>query len=232
MRYRILIFLALSLIICIANAQRKVPFNGILTDINEKPIKKALIYINSNTKKYTQTNKEGKFGLTNIGANDTLKIVLNKQVFQVPVEGKRSMKISLDDEKNIIAKEDEKLLNWGFGFVNRREYSGSSNIISGDELRKSGYHDVISALQGRVPGLDISGAKNQGSNMDVSIRGNRSFTASSAPIYILDNIKVASLEGLSLNDIDYVEVLKDASAYGSDGGNGAIIVFTKMSSPK
>lgn len=66
-----------------------------------------------------------------------------------------------------------------------------------------------------------------GSNLDVSMRGTRSFTASGTPVYLIDNVVVNSFEGVNLNDVDYVEIMKDASIYGSNGANGAIIVHTR-----
>ena len=65
--------------------------------------------------------------------------------------------------------------------------------------------------------------------MNINIRGNRSFTASSTPVYVIDNVIVSSFDGLNLNDVDYVEVMKDGSIYGSNGANGAIIVHIKTS---
>lgn len=208
------------------SAQRKVAFNGLLTDGSGTPIKSARIYVRT-SKDYALTNKKGQFGLTNVFPNDTLKILIKKKLYQVLVDGKKSMKIRLADEKNIQSQEDAELIDLGFGYIRRREHTGVSNIISGEELRKSGYHNVIEALQGRVPGLSVTGQGAQGKAMDVNIRGNRSFTASSTPVYVIDNVVVSSFDGLNLNDVDYVEVMKDASIYGSSGANGAIIVHTK-----
>ena len=208
------------------SAQRKVAFNGLLTDGSGNPIKSARIYVRT-SKDYALTNKKGQFGLTNVFPNDTLKILIKKKLYQVPVDGKKSMKIRLADEKNIQSQEDAELIDLGFGYIRRREHTGVSNIISGEEFRKSGYHNVIEALQGRVPGLSVTGQGAQGKAMDVNIRGNRSFTASSTPVYVIDNVVVSSFDGLNLNDVDYVEVMKDASIYGSSGANGAIIVHTK-----
>ncbi len=221
------VLLTLFLVCLGANAQRKVPFNGLLLDMSGKPIKNARVYVKT-PRDYALTNKKGQFGLTNIMPNDTLKILIKTKIYYIPVGGRKSMSIRLADEKNIQAKEDMELVDLGFGYISRREHTGVSNIIAGDELRRSGYHDVISALQGRIPGLNITGSSAQGNSMDVNIRGTRSFTASSTPIFILDNVQVPSFEGISLNDVDYVEVMKDASVYGSSGANGAIIVHTKM----
>ena len=129
-------------------------------------------------------------------------------------------------------EEDQQLVDWGFGFVSRREHTGVSNYIGGDELRHSGQHDVLSALQGRVAGLNVTGSGGfGGGQQEVSMRGTRTILGNSTPLFLIDGVVVPSFEGLNLNDVDYVEVMKDASIYGSDGGNGAIIVHTKTAAP-
>lgn len=212
-----------------AIAQSKIPFNGLLLDMSGKPIKNARIYT-KNPRDYALTTSYGQFGLTNVSPDDTLTIIIKKTIYRVPTNGKKSIVINLTDAKNITTREDSELVYLGFGYVSRREHTGVSTIISGDELRKSGYQNLISALQGRVAGLNVTGGNNSISdgNQNISIRGTRSFMASTTPVFILDNIKVFSFEGVNLNDIDYVEVMKDASVYGSDGANGAIIVHTRI----
>lgn len=205
---------------------RKIPFNGLLLDRNNTPIKNAKVYVSS-ASDYAQTNKKGQFGLTNVQPTDTLKVLVKKSLYKIPVMGKRSIRIILADQNNIKTTEDEGLASQGFGYVPRRERTTASNFISGDELRNSGYHDVISALQGRVAGLNITGSGISSSqNQDVNIRGSRSIMTSNTPIYYIDTMKVPNFEGLNLNDVDYVEVMKDGSAFGSEGAGGAIIVHT------
>ena len=110
------------------SAQRKVAFNGLLTDGSGNPIKSARIYVRT-SKDYALTNKKGQFGLTNVFPNDTLKILIKKKLYQVPVDGKKSMKIRLADEKNIQSQEDAELIDLGFGYIRRREHTGVRNII-------------------------------------------------------------------------------------------------------
>ena len=130
------------------------------------------------------------------------------------------------------AEEDQQLVSLGFGFVSHREHTGVSNYISGDDLRRSGQNDVLSALQGRVPGLNVTGAAGMGGqHQQVNMRGEHSFTADSTPLYLIDSVVVPSFDGINLNDVDYVEVMKEASVYGSQGANGAIIVHTKTAAP-
>lgn len=228
---KILTILASLLVMVTVSAQsakNHVAFNGLVVTADNKPVGKAKIYV-SNPRDYTLSDKRGRFGLTDVMPTDTLTVIIKKTTYRIPVEGRRSMVILVDDITltQPVVNEDEKLVSWGFGYVPRREYTGVSNFISGEDLRRSGYRTILTALQGRVPGLNISNTGQFGETADVNIRGTRSFRDSGTPVYVLNNTVVQSFEGISLSDVDYVEVLKDASIYGAGGANGAIIVHTK-----
>lgn len=227
-----LIIIQASILLLVSNtdAQEPVsmPFNGIITDVVGTPIKNARIYVND-SRKYSKTDKKGRFGLTDVKSEDTLHVIVKKQSYLIPVEGKQSIKLRLADQLNYQAEEDQELVDIGYGFVKRREHLGASNGISGDELRKTGRTDLLDALQGKVPGLNISNASANvyGVKPFVNIRGIGSISDKIEPLYIIDGVKVDSFSGLSIYDVDYVEVVKDANIYGVQGGNGAIIVHTK-----
>lgn len=205
------------------NAQE--PFNGIIYDGQGKPIKNAKVY-SSDARRYATSDKKGQFGLTNILPYDTIhiKVKNRKEPYVIPVDGRKSMIVYLSDE-NPKVEQSEELVNFGYGFVKRREYTGVSNGISGEELLRTGRKDILSALVGKVAGLDISPS-------GVTIRGTKSFLGSNEPLYVVDGNIVANFYGINLHDVDHVEVLKDASIYGSRGANGAILVFTKHGSLK
>lgn len=219
-------------LLCLAalngRAQQVSAFNGVLTDSSGKAVKRAHVWVR-NQRDYALTDSKGRFGLTNVTLTDTLHISVKRQQYEIPISGRRSMRIQIADDANQpTAVEDQQLVDLGFGFVSRREHTGVSSFISGDDLRRSGQNDVLSALQGRVSGLTITGTGGMGGqNQQVNIRGERSFTADSTPLFLIDGVVVPSFEGINLNDIDYVEVMKEASIYGSNGANGAIIVHTK-----
>ena len=213
-----------------SRAQQISAFNGILMDMSGKPVKRAHVWVRSE-RDYALTDGKGRFGLTNVNTADTLYVSIKKQRFSIPIGGRKSMRIKLADIGPEV-EEDQQLVDWGFGFVSRREHTGVSNYIGGDELRRSGQHDVLSALQGRVAGLNVTGSGGfGGGQQEVSMRGTRTILGNSTPLFLIDGVVVPSFEGLNLNDVDYVEVMKDASIYGSDGGNGAIIVHTKTAAP-
>jgi hypothetical protein len=227
MKRIIFLLVCLATILGVQAQQRKTPFNGILMDFNENPIKKARVYISS-PRKYVTTTKRGEFGLTDVNPNDTLKISIKNQIFHVPVAHCKSLSIILNTESGeVLASESQELIEKGFDHVTRRE-SHLGTIISGRTLTRSGYSTLMAALQGRVPGLNITGTEAPGSEGSVNIRGFKSFTGSNTPLFVVDGMIVETLTDVPLYDIDYVEILKEASFYGSRGANGAIVVFTRL----
>lgn len=221
--------LLMCMVLClgIQAQERKIPFNGILKDANDNPIRKARVYISS-PRRYVTTTKLGEFGLTNVQPHDTVKIVVNKQTYKVAVGPLKSMVVVLDVANGQIeVSESLALKEKGFDHVSRRERD-LGTIVSGASLQRSGRSTLIAALQGRVPGLNISGTEAPGSEGSVNIRGVKSFLAPSTPLYVVDGMVVDTLSDIPIEDIDYVEILREATIYGSRGANGAILVFTNL----
>lgn len=222
-----ILLLLICLVTIFGHAQeRKIPFNGILKDFNDMPIKKAKVYITS-PKSYSKTNKLGAFGLTNVNYEDTLKVVIKKDIYKIPIESKRSIVILLDEKTGKYAtREDQELKNLRFDHVNHRERN-LGIIISGEKIRQTNSSNLLEALNGKVAGLNVSmdeGGKVAKANM----RGTNSFNSDTTPLFVLDGFVINSVDDIPLHDIDYVEVLKDGSYYGSRGSNGAILIFTKV----
>lgn len=123
----------------------------------------------------------------------------------------------------------------GYGTMRQEAVTGSVASIGGDKMREVAAGNVTSALQGRLPGVDISQSSSQpGSTMQIRIRGERSLTASNDPLVVLNGIPFAgSIADINPEDIDSIDILKDASAtaiYGSRGANGVILITTKKGS--
>lgn len=206
--------------------QEGVPFNGIVSDITGAPLKGAKVYVSS-PNFYSKSDKKGRFGLTDVNPNDTIHVVYRKQTYLIPVEGRKSIRIRLGDQISPVAMEDEDLVNWGYGFVKRRESLDVSNGISGEDLIRSGRTNILEALQGRVPGLNVSTTSRLGADPEVRMRGISSLNLPLTPLFIVDGIIVETLEFVNVYDVDHVEILKDGSVYGAQGANGAILVTTK-----
>lgn len=123
----------------------------------------------------------------------------------------------------------------GYGEVKKSNVTGAIVSVKEDDLKRVPVTNVMESLQGSVPGMDITRTSGSaGGAISVTVRGNRSLTASNSPLYIVDGIQYSSIQDLNPNDIQSMEVLKDAAStaiYGSRGGNGVILVTTKRGTP-
>ncbi|MVT40833.1 SusC/RagA family TonB-linked outer membrane protein [Chitinophaga oryziterrae] len=122
----------------------------------------------------------------------------------------------------------------GYGVVKKRDLTGAVYSVKPDVIMQAPTHNPLEALQGRVPGMDITRSSGRpGADANVLIRGTRSISGSSKPLYIIDGMQGGNISDLNPADIASIEVLKDASAtaiYGSQGANGVVIVTTKKGS--
>lgn len=118
----------------------------------------------------------------------------------------------------------------GYGTMKKRDLTGSVASMKNADVVISPTSNVMEALQGKVTGLDITKPSGEiGSSVNILLRGSRSIYGDNQPLFIIDGIP-GSYDAISPNDIESIEVLKDASAtaiYGSAGANGVIIITTK-----
>lgn len=142
----------------------------------------------------------------------------------------------------------EELVAVGYGTQRRRDLTGSVTSVDVEEARTASFNSVEQVLQGRAAGVQVVQANGApGGAISVRIRGSNSITAGSEPLYVIDGVPafvggggreagrtVNPLAALSPNDIESIEILKDASAtaiYGSRGGNGVILITTRRGQP-
>src|SRR2546422_174979 len=121
----------------------------------------------------------------------------------------------------------------GYGTQARKDITGSVASVSGEDVHAVPKANAIDAIKGRVPGVDIVTTGNKpGDGISIRVRGERSLTASNDPLYVLDGIPMAGGIGdLNPNDIESIEILKDASAtaiYGSRGASGVVLITTRQ----
>ncbi|SHM97264.1 TonB-linked outer membrane protein, SusC/RagA family [Chitinophaga jiangningensis] len=174
-----------------------------------------------------QTDPAGNFSLTMPdGKTELLFSYMGYASLTIPATP-GAMTVRLEQSN----KKLDELVVIGYGTVKKRDLTGAVASIKGDEIKKVPSTNVMESVQGKVPGVDItrsSGAA--GAKVNVTVRGNRSITAANGPLYIVDGVQYNSIEDINPNDIQSMEVLKDASTtaiYGSRGANGVIMVTTK-----
>ena len=205
------------------------PFNGLIVDGQGNPVNKAKIWV-TDEGSYASTDKHGHFGLSEVNPADTLNVKIKKNTYRIAVDGRKSIKITVIETGVKEAVEEPEIMDLGYGYVKRRERINASSGITGARLRATGASDILSALRGLVPGLNVSGNSRSG-DRGVTIRGIHSINSSNEPLYVVDDLVVSTLDGINIYDVERVEVLKDAPIYGSRGANGAILVTTKKGRP-
>jgi TonB-dependent starch-binding outer membrane protein SusC len=222
----LLIILLISLFTAMAQSKQ---VRGKVTDKSSgKPLPDVSIIIKGTTIG-TRTDEAGNFTLpVNQSGKVDLEIsLINYGTQQITTDGTAPLNIVLDRE----AKSLDEVVVIGYGTVKKRDVTGAVVSVKNDEIKKVASPNVMESVQGKVAGVDIvrtSGAA--GANVAVTVRGTRSIIAGNGPLYIVDGIQYSNYQDINPNDIESMEVLKDASStaiYGSRGANGVIIITTK-----
>ncbi len=119
----------------------------------------------------------------------------------------------------------------GYGSVKKSDLTGAISTVSTETLLRGGKTNAVGGLQGAVPGVNILRNNNKpGGGYDIKIRGLSSIEGSSAPLVVIDGVPGASLDNINPDDIEKIDILKDASStaiYGSRATNGVVMVTTK-----
>ncbi|MEH6408038.1 MAG: TonB-dependent receptor [Leeuwenhoekiella sp.] len=176
----------------------------------------------------TATDFDGKFTLPNIPADGVLQFsFVGFSTQEVQVAGKSTFNITMDPDTESLSE----IVVVGYGTQRKEAVTGSVASIKGAEIRDVPSANVSEALQGRLPGVELSRTSTKpGATFQIRVRGTRSLTASNDPLVVLDGVPFAgSIGDISPNSIKSIDILKDASAtaiYGSRGANGVVLITT------
>jgi len=175
----------------------------------------------------TSTDIDGKFSLKVTNPTSTLVIsFVGYKTQKIALDNRTKLEIALE----IDATDLEGLVVIGYGTVKKSDLTGSVAVVSTKELTKNPSASAAQALQGKAPGVVVTQSGKPGGGSTIRVRGVGSINNGSDPIYILDGVQVTNIDGIQPQDIESMQVLKDASAtaiYGANGSNGVIIVTTK-----
>lgn len=178
----------------------------------------------------TTTNAEGKFTLR-IPAQGNATLVVSYVGYEtqtLTITNQSVLDISLDTDQKIL----DEVVVVGYQTVNRRDLTGSVSSVGAKQLKDIPLTNAAEALTGRLAGVRVTTSEGApGADVQIRIRGGGSITQDNSPIYVVDGIQVENaLNFLSPQDIESIDVLKDASTtaiYGARGANGVVIITTK-----
>jgi TonB-linked SusC/RagA family outer membrane protein len=177
----------------------------------------------------TVTDSDGRFKLNVPGTESVLVFSFVGYVSQeMPVGNRTNFDLKLTADVAALSE----VVVVGYGTQKKRDITGSMSSVSSKEISELPVANFQQALQGRAPGVDVQSTGNRpGQGVSIRVRGRRSFNAGNDPLYVLDGIPLAGgLEDFNPQDIESIDILKDASAtaiYGSRGANGVVLVTTK-----
>ncbi len=228
MKYLYIILMGLLLLTSATFAQQgSITVNGKIVDENNEPLPGASI-IEKGTTNGTIANVDGNFTLT-VSSNSTLIVsFIGFKNIELPVDGKTdlgSIKLEAD------LTELDQVVVIGYGTQRKVDLTGSVAIVNTEEMKKVSNSNISTMLEGKVAGVQITSDGQPGADPTVRIRGIGSF-GSTAPLYVIDGVPMGTtIRDFSPNDIETLQVLKDASAaaiYGSRAANGVVIITTKQ----
>jgi TonB-linked SusC/RagA family outer membrane protein len=212
---------------CIGLTQAQTTVSGTVSDENV-PIPGVNVLVKG-TSNGTQTDFDG---------NYTLKDISEDAILVFSFVGFLSQEVALDGRSiiNLMLQEDamslDEVVVVGYGTQRKSDLTGSISTIDSESIQEMPVTNPEQALAGKAAGVSVStNSGRPGGNTSVRIRGNNSINASNSPLYVVDGVIGAGpINYLNPNDIESMQVLKDASAtaiYGARGANGVIIITTK-----
>lgn len=206
---------------------QNVTLNGSVADTKGEPLIGVTVQVQGTTLG-TVTDIDGKFTLSNVPRNATIEVTyVGMRPQTLALNGRSTLNVTLQEDTELL----EEVVVIGYGTMRREAVTGSVSSMQGDVLRDIPTGNVTTALQGRLPGVQMQQSSSKpGADMQIRIRGTRSLNADNNPLVVLDGIPFAgSLGDINPNDIKSIDILKDASStaiYGSRGANGVIMITT------
>ena len=210
-----------------AMAQNKT-ISGRVTDGNGDPVP-GVVVMTQNGAAGEMTGADGRYSITVPQSTSALVFTMlgYDDVTEV-ISGRNTINVTLQDASLYL----EEAVSIGYAKVKRKDLTGSSVSVSGNDLVQVPVTTAAQALTGKAAGVNIvtqSGAP--GADINITVRGGTSITQSTSPLYIVDGFAMENgLKMVDINDIETIDVLKDASAtaiYGAQGSNGVILITTK-----
>lgn len=220
------LFLLLILLLSFsAVSAQNISVKGVVVDNSNEPMIGVSI-LEKGTSNGTVTDLDGNFSLN----------VKSGSYLIVSYVGFKSQEVKAAPRLSIVLEEDSEVLNEvvviGYGSVKRKDVTTAISSVSTKDLEKRPIISAVQAMQGKAAGVSVMQPNGQpGAGFSVRVRGTTSMNGSNNPLYVVDGVPMTDINFLSANDIETIQILKDASSaaiYGSLAANGVIMITTKQ----
>lgn len=215
-------------VMCLSTFAQDRTISGTITDpLNSEPLTGVSVQVKG-TSIGTSTNEQGRF---------TIQVPAGRNELEVSYLGYGTQTVRITGNTvNVSLQRDESALNEvtvvGYGVQKKSDLTGSISSIKGADVTQIATARVDQAIQGRAAGvlvLNTDGAP--GGNTTIRVRGMNSINGGNSALIVIDGLQGGNLNSLNPNDIESIEILKDASAtaiYGAQGANGVVLITTKL----
>lgn len=206
--------------------QQTITVSGVVMGNDGEPLMGVNV-VEKGTTNGTITDLDGKYTL-NVGSNAVLQFSYIGYVSSdIAVNGQRTVNVTMkEDSQNL-----DEVVVVGYGTVRKADLAGSVSVLDNKAFKDQPIKQVSDALQGRVSGVQVQSSGVPGGTVKIRVRGSGSINRSNDPLYVIDGIvRESGLTGLNPDDIQSMQILKDASStaiYGSRGANGVVLITTK-----
>ena len=217
--------LLLSVFCFVAYAQKTV--TGTVKDATGEPMIGVSILVDGTTIGGV-TDFDGNFTIQNVPENGVLKIsYVGFKDQKISVAGKSSIDVTLQED----AMGLDEIVVVGYGTMKKKDLTGAVASVKQGDIAQVAAPNAMQAMQAKVPGVDMYQSSGQaGAGVSITLRGNRSISASNSPLIIVDGVEYSGDLDVAAGDIESMDILKDAAStaiYGTKGANGVIIITTK-----
>ena len=227
--FRRLIPVLICMVMPLSLFAQKTTLNGVVVDSKNEAIIGANIMVKGTTTG-TVTDVDGKFSL-DANSNDILVFsYLGMNTVERTVGTSKNFRIVMTDDSKAL----DEVVVVGYGTVKKKDLTTAVSTVSTKDISERPIISAAAAIQGKAAGVTVIQPNGEpGAGMVVRVRGNTSITASNDPLYVVDGVPMSEINFLSPNDIESMQILKDASSaaiYGSRASNGVVLITTKLGS--
>ena len=225
---RYILTMLIAVVALVAKAQDITVKGTVISSADNEPMIGATVKVKG-TGTGTVTDFNGNYTIKVDSKSTLVFSMIGFKTVEQPVGNRTTINVSLDDDTNDL----NEIVVIGYGVAKKGDLTSSISAIKGDKLEKLSTGNVMNALQGQVNGVQVTGAGGPGASPRVIIRGVSTINGSD-PLYVVDGMPVGTnINFLNQNDIESMQVLKDASAsaiYGTRASNGVVLITTKKGS--
>ncbi|MDE6078558.1 MAG: TonB-dependent receptor [Duncaniella sp.] len=217
----------LMLCLGLSASAQNITVTGTVEDASGEPLMGATVLV-AGTTNGVATDFDGNFSITNVSPKGKLEIsYVGYKPETIAIDGRTNIKVVLQEDSELL----DEVVVVGYGTMKKSDLTGSVSSVGTEKLNAKGAPSVLENLQGTAPGVNISKNNSRANGgLAITIRGKASINSGTTPLFVVDGVMCSDIDFLNPQDIERIDILKDASStaiYGSRATAGVVIVTTK-----